>query len=338
MPRVNDYQARIDESIQKLGGYWKPLSSLARLIEEFGEACEEILNAGEASVESFISELTDLYIISTCIANQYCADLEEEYKLLGYTSQTYELYQSLPVPEDLQRATLALSPAVGQIARILNHYEGDKKKKKTEKEQRVAAEIAHFHLKLLQLAKCLNTNLFTQIEKILEKNLSRDIGRFELTHDPTTEPARKRFIEHLEKQELLQSRKIWGGSPWQLHLPLEDNIQQQLPLFRRFITCAPVEGLEGLVLEVNMPPEKQHLIPGVYSEIIADILSYLTQQDDYVSVPSTITPSAILKGETVSLYLGKHAAEVVCFGAHLPQEDPRYIAKQGQLFLYFKLK
>src|SRR3989344_3985793 len=83
LSKYDSLQEKIDQTVREVGGYWTPLSTFARVSEELGEISEIILET-PLNVQSLASELADLYIITTCLANQYCVKLSDEYKALGY--------------------------------------------------------------------------------------------------------------------------------------------------------------------------------------------------------------------------------------------------------------
>lgn len=80
---VRDVQARVDAWIQANGGYWPPLSLLARLTEETGEVAREYNHhfghkpkkASEGEADLAI-ELADVLFILVCMANERGIDLE----------------------------------------------------------------------------------------------------------------------------------------------------------------------------------------------------------------------------------------------------------------------
>lgn len=81
--RIRDAQARVDAWIRANGGYWPPLSLLARLTEETGELAREYNHqfgakkkkASEAE-GSIPDELADILFITICLANERGIDLE----------------------------------------------------------------------------------------------------------------------------------------------------------------------------------------------------------------------------------------------------------------------
>lgn len=246
---IKNFQVLVDETVRKLGGYWRPLSGLARLLEELGEL-HEVLLKDILDKEELGEELADLFIITTSIANQYCADLNWEMKQLGYSTERIKLYDQIEVPNDLNIALMRLMAVGGQIGRILNHYEGDKKKKNTEKKQRLSKEIAKFHIELLGVSKLYNIPFFSYIEQVIEKDLERDKNRFEITHDPTTEQSLANFKGLFNDSEYGTLSKLWGSYEWDELKGLEDNLKNTLPTLKRFSKVAEPEGIEGLVIEI----------------------------------------------------------------------------------------
>jgi len=242
------YQKKVDETVRKLGGYWKPLSGLARVMEELGEL-NELFIEENLDKEDLGGELADLFIITSSVGNQYCMNINEELIKLGYPIIEDELYQSVQIVEDKHVGLMKLCSIGGQIARILNHYDGDKKRKPLEKKRRLAEEITRFHLQLLSFSKLYDINLFQYVEKILERDLQRDKYRFNITHDPTTESS----IEHfriLMGDEGQGFTKLWGSFRWEETKKLEENLKNNVVTFVRFAKAALIEGLDGFVLEV----------------------------------------------------------------------------------------
>jgi NTP pyrophosphatase (non-canonical NTP hydrolase) len=85
---LREAQARVDDSIHALGGYWPPLANLARLFEECGELARAVNQAhgpklrkpGETAV-SASDELGDALYVLLVLANSL--DLDAETALTG---------------------------------------------------------------------------------------------------------------------------------------------------------------------------------------------------------------------------------------------------------------
>lgn len=246
---IAQYQQQIDNHIKKLGGYWRSISALARLNEEVGELGELLLQ-DRLNIDEIGTEIADIFIISTCIANQYLNYLDEEYTLIGAPVAIREL-QNLQQPSPMKDRFILIAQRSGKIARIINHYEGDKPKKHSEKPMRLGHEIATLHRQLLFLAHDFDLNVFRYIDRVLAHSATRDKGRFNITHDPTTEASRTHFLKAMEHHyaQFLCNAKIWGSYEWDPEASLPDNLRHSLPSFIRFTKCAAPEGLDGYVFE-----------------------------------------------------------------------------------------
>jgi NTP pyrophosphatase (non-canonical NTP hydrolase) len=81
---IEEAQRAVDEWIQKSGGYWPPLSNLARLVEEVGELSRELNHRyGEkrrktSEPEGDIAlELGDILFVTLALANEQDIDLDD---------------------------------------------------------------------------------------------------------------------------------------------------------------------------------------------------------------------------------------------------------------------
>jgi len=75
-------QEKIDEGIQQLGGYWKPLEMFAALVEEVGELGRELNDTygpkkKKKNTKGLKEEMGDVFNALICIANSEKIDLEE---------------------------------------------------------------------------------------------------------------------------------------------------------------------------------------------------------------------------------------------------------------------
>lgn len=227
-------QQKVDATIRSLGGYFRPLSGLARLIEEVGEVGEALEVGDESSLKS---ELVDVLMISTCLANQYVTDLAQQHQQLETTK------------DQAQGSFYRLVHEAGQVARVMNGYEGDKPPKKTEDVTPIGTSLARLQLELFRLARPLQLDLLQEIDRTNEKNLNRDRTRFALTRDPVTEAT----IEHF-RSATGNAERLWGAPVHETGMTFETHIQSSLPSLRRFLRCARIEGIEGFVIE--MPIER----------------------------------------------------------------------------------
>lgn len=83
---VREMQKQVDEFIQKCGGYWKPLSMLARLSEETGELSREInikygekKSKGDNREGKLERELMDVIFTAFAMANSEGIDIERAF-------------------------------------------------------------------------------------------------------------------------------------------------------------------------------------------------------------------------------------------------------------------
>jgi len=247
---IRNYQQQVDQAVRSLGGYWRPLSGLARVTEELGELSEFVMQL-EIDRQELGGELADLFMITASVGNQYCMDLNEEFTKMKYPIIVDELYQEITPAANKEMGLMKLMSRAGQIARVLNHYEGDKKKKPTEKKRRLGEEIAKFNIDLIALANFFDIPLFTIVEQILNRDVIRDKNRFDSTHDPTTEPSVEHFYQLAKGTPYESLKKVWGSYEWDETLKLEENLQKSLFTLQRFVKVAENEGIEALVLEID---------------------------------------------------------------------------------------
>ncbi|MFK3939955.1 MazG nucleotide pyrophosphohydrolase domain-containing protein [Alkalihalobacillus sp. NPDC078783] len=274
---ILDYQQLIDQSIRRLGGYWRTLSGLARVTEEVGELAE-LLITKEKNPDTIGGELADVFIITTCLANQFATDLTQEYEDIGLPTNV----SKIKCPDENVSASdllLALMRRAGTIARIINHYDGDKPMKRTEEQLSLGGQIALFHQELFSFASALHTTVFDHVAKTVRKNLKRDQNRFAMTSDPITEPG---AMEALELSTLFQQgSRFWSIRQWDASRSIEHNLSVTQLTVDRFKKCAHAEGLDGLIL--TMPP----LQPDAHAQFQLDPtrFSVLTQKkaDQYVT-------------------------------------------------------
>ena len=81
---IKDLQEEVDKMIQKYGGYWKPLSMMARITEETGELARAMnikhgdkRSKGESDGREVEKELADVIFTALAIANAESVDLEK---------------------------------------------------------------------------------------------------------------------------------------------------------------------------------------------------------------------------------------------------------------------
>ena len=246
-------QSEVDKAVRKVGGYWRPLSALARLQEEIGELAEELIrfrNDG-SKITLLGGELADLFVITTCIANQYCANLQREYGILGSTP--FQEKEAELESQDVNTFLYRLLIKAGELSRVLNHLEGDKVAKKGATLPRAAQRIAEFHNILGDFSNHLGISLSDNVQTVLDRSKERDARRFSTYSDPITEETLDRFQQAIiTKTQCVyaSSAKVWGGKTWNPSRAMKENVENNLAYLRRFIKVSVAEQLDGFVIEV----------------------------------------------------------------------------------------
>lgn len=72
-----------------------------------------------------------------------------------------------------------LTEEVGELAREINHYHGEKKKKETEDENTIKAELGDNLFVLLCIANSLDIDMTETFDETMKKFNTRDKDRFE---------------------------------------------------------------------------------------------------------------------------------------------------------------
>lgn len=72
-----------------------------------------------------------------------------------------------------------LTEEVGELAREINHYHGEKKKKETEDENTIIAELGDNLFVLLCIANSLDIDMTESFDETMKKFNTRDKDRFE---------------------------------------------------------------------------------------------------------------------------------------------------------------
>ncbi|UTT43935.1 MazG nucleotide pyrophosphohydrolase domain-containing protein [Exiguobacterium aurantiacum] len=226
---MKELQRRIDRMIIHLGGYWRPLSGLARLLEEVGEVGGALYADDRIALRE---ELMDVFVISTCLANQYAITLTEQAIGKGETREDRTYYR--------------LVREAGEVGRILNAYEGDKKLKVSATPGSLQRHIEAVQLAVMELADMNGFDLFAEIVSLIEDKSSRDFGRFDHTPDPITEASVRTYSAYVEG-------RYWGGIEAK---PFEEasRYREREGHLTRFFKIAEVEGLDGFVIRQPDPP------------------------------------------------------------------------------------
>ena len=228
---ASEEQRLVRETMLAAGGYWRPLAAVARLLEELGELSELMFSGAETGADgpqSLGAELADLWIITTALADQFLAEVEEP----GHGPES---------AVDLG----TLLAAAGPVARVVNHYDGPKVPRPGEPMPTLQGSIAGFHMALAAFAASHRIDLAAAVREKLEHIHARgDIERFGREgFDPSTAPVLSE-----PRAEGLPGR-LWGA-PAPASGPTTVAARAALarePL-RMFAKAAAAERIEGFVI------------------------------------------------------------------------------------------
>jgi hypothetical protein len=173
-PFATPLQASVHATILELGGYWRALSSLARLGEEVGELADALRN----DPDGVPGELADVFIVSTCLANQFELGLEIEYAARYLDPEL----QEVPIAPRHPSLMLDIVGAAGDVARAVNRIVGDKPPKRGETLRALEDVITDLHGCLAQFAVSNNIDLAACVRNQLEHTRVRDAERFPTQH------------------------------------------------------------------------------------------------------------------------------------------------------------
>jgi hypothetical protein len=253
-------QRRVRSAIEQVGGYWRPLAGLARLLEELGELAES-----EPGSTAARGELADLWIISTAIADQFLGEVAEP----GSTVHG-ELALEGVLPQ--------LLIAAGTIARIVNYYDGPKAPRSRAGWPSLAEAVASFHSLLGAVARMQGVELQVAVKEKLDLIPARDAERFERGYqDPSTAPPLADFraiaTGALDFQPALG--RLWGApSRPQSATDAAADVVEIATALVSFTRAAESERLDAYVI-----PAPQCESPALLDAWLDDLLERLTALD-----------------------------------------------------------
>ncbi len=249
----------------RLGGYWRPLAAVARLLEELGELAETLASHGDDG-HGLASELADLWIITTAVADQFLGEVAEPGSRGSHSP-------SSPEPSDPFRELVA---AAGQIARIVNYYDGPKTPRSLEGWPSLNDAVAEFHRLLATVAHTHDIDLGMAVADKLAAIPARDSDRFaQAEHDPSTAPCLEQFrlIQTTEWGADVAQARLWGAPTWSAQ-PLASSVAAIVPTLTSFTRAATRERLDGYVVTGPALGSTDSL-----DEWVRDVLSELASHD-----------------------------------------------------------
>lgn len=230
-------QRLVRRTMGQVGGYWRPLAGLARLLEELGELAESLADPSVAADE-LASEMADLWIISTAILDQFLGDAGEPGSVQGQGT--------LP-----KAGVSELLVAAGRIARIINYYDGPKTPRSDAGWPSLEQAVAELHRGLATLAQASGVELGAAVREKLESIPPRDSGRFEQAeHDPSTAPVLEPFRALAQQAETANGQawmRAWGAPAWSAR-SFSSNVEAIVPSLISLTKAALRERLEAYVI------------------------------------------------------------------------------------------
>lgn len=294
-------QRRVRATIAGVGGYWRPLAALARLMEELGEFAETLPGSGDTS--ELCSELADLWIISTALADQFLAEVEEPGS-----------HPALVRPSTGPLRELISS--AGAISRIINYYDGPKTPRSLDQLPLLGDAVAEFHAALEAAAAASHVDLVAAVHSKLDAIVLRDVGRFlDVSPDPSTAPVIAAF-RRLDGSRfgLGPAARLWGGPNWSGR-SVAHNVQTMATGLVVFTKAASRERLDAYVISGPLLISEQRL-----NRWLRSVLAELSLHDPVC--PSTAqSPSPDLER---GLTFNRTCLELVLFAPAYPEDDPRH--------------
>jgi NTP pyrophosphatase (non-canonical NTP hydrolase) len=256
-------QARVHAMVQNIGGYWRPVNAVARLLEELAELGQELTPAGDdGRREELAGEFADLWIITTCLANQFNIVLADGTNGTNGTSGANGTATDRPGDAEATGFVRLVEDA-GRIARVVNYYDGPKNPRSLDGFPTLTAAISTFHRTLRTLAVSSGVDLDAAVDSKVTAAGERDRGRFALSYDPSTADSLRGFRAVLQRSRRHPSgdreTRLWGAPTWDGHLTVEHNVDQIIPFLTCFAKAAERENLDGFVIRLPDGPETADL-------------------------------------------------------------------------------
>lgn len=220
-------QLDVRATMAHLGGYWPASAGVLRLLEELGEVAELLDQDNPSGLDE---ELADVWIISTVVADQFLAAVEP-------------LTASVAAPAGAPTFA-SLVAAAGQIARVVNYYDGPKAPRTRAGWTGMKPAIDTFHSTLHAFAAAGAVDLRAEVAGKLAQSRAIDAGRFARTFDPSTAPVLDRV--RAARPDLAAAR-LFGAPDW-ADGPFELGVAALRSTALTFTKAAGPERLDRLVV------------------------------------------------------------------------------------------
>jgi hypothetical protein len=236
---------RVRATIGLVGGYWRPLAAVARMQEELGELAEV-----DRGGECYATELADLWIITTALADQFHGAVVEPDSLIGHRPDR-GIDRASGGGEAVPGGSLGrIVVAAGRIARIVNYYDGPKTPRAFDGWISLGDAVADFHRAIAKAAHAHGVDLAKAVNAKLDAIPALDSGRFRAgEHDPSTAASLESFraIQATSPGSDTGLARLWGSPEWSSE-PFTSNLDPIVADLTSFTKAAPWEHLDGYVI------------------------------------------------------------------------------------------
>jgi NTP pyrophosphatase (non-canonical NTP hydrolase) len=230
-------QRRVRTTIEGLGGYWRPSAGALRVLEELGELASlqhpsdiaaTTVPAATVDEGGLASELADLWIITTALADQFLAEVAEPYECSEHSEPSFA----------------RLVAAAGEIARVVNYYDGPKAPGRQSALPSLHDAVTSFHSELRRFAVAAGVELAAAVDAKLDAIAGRDRTRFARgREDPRTAACIEEFRAAGGAGE---DARLWG---LRLQVGRASAVAAEAgAALRSFSRAAGPERLDGFVL------------------------------------------------------------------------------------------
>lgn len=317
-------QRTVAEFIDSVGGYWPPLGGLARVLEELGELAVAVggSTSHSPSLASISEECADLFVITTCLANQYCCSLWDSYRDL----------QTIDSAPSEASVGLELTAHCGELARTINLYEGEKSLKPDEKITPIGQAVASIHRELISFGLAYGFSLQEVVLNSLIAKKRRDAGRFIRKYDPSDALSVRRFrvIQDNTQCPFARTARIWGAPDWDPTKVIAENATELASHLRRFAKIAPHEKLDGFVVEIPDPTQMVDI--NTFKKMFKDILVALSR---FEGSTSNFNAAEVMSESWQFTFAGLRLFTIT-FAPFYPSTSSRFSFGVDSCFIFFQ--
>lgn len=243
-------QVAVRDALAAVGGYWRPSAGVIRLLEELGEVAEALGGDDDAALAD---ELADVWIISTAVADQYLAPvapLPSDQPAAAAVDGSSPASGAAAAGVGAGRGAAArdhlavLLTRAGEIARIVNHYDGPKTPKHLDDWIGLGPAMSAFQRALGDFAAARGIALGPVVASKLALLTARDRGRFAPSYDASTAPVLARV--RAAHPQLAEARLL-GAPDWD---PASADLAAAAAVkaIATFVKAGEPEHLDGLLV------------------------------------------------------------------------------------------